>query len=80
MIVCVCKRVSDRDIARAVRAGCQSFLDLQRHLGAATGCGACASHIRSTLERHRRGGTEQGDTTLGADRLIDGAVPVASPT
>lgn len=41
MIVCVCHRVSDRDIARAVHGGCRSFGELQDDLRVATGCGAC---------------------------------------
>lgn len=41
MIVCVCHRVSDRDIVRAVHNGCRSFEQLQDDLLVATGCGAC---------------------------------------
>ena len=42
MIVCVCHRVSDRDIARHVRAG-MDFSDIQLELGVATQCGQCES-------------------------------------
>ena len=52
MIVCVCRRVSDRHIAAAVRDGCTSFEELQAELGVATGCGACNSCARETFERH----------------------------
>ncbi len=48
MIVCICHRVSDRDIHRAVHEGCRSFEDLQDELRVATGCGACtrcAAHL-----------------------------------
>jgi bacterioferritin-associated ferredoxin len=41
MIICVCHRVSDRDITREAHAGCTSFEQLQDNLGVATGCGAC---------------------------------------
>lgn len=41
MIVCVCHRVSDRDIRRAVGQGCPSFESLQDELLIATACGAC---------------------------------------
>ena len=51
MIVCVCRRVSDRHIAAAVRDGCTSFEELQAELGVATGCGACTGCARETLER-----------------------------
>jgi bacterioferritin-associated ferredoxin len=51
MIVCVCHRVSDRDIAHAVKAGCGSFDELQDELRVATGCGACNDCARQTFER-----------------------------
>jgi bacterioferritin-associated ferredoxin len=41
MIVCVCHRVSDRDIRRQVTSGCPSFDALQDELRVATACGAC---------------------------------------
>jgi bacterioferritin-associated ferredoxin len=53
MIVCVCHRVSDRDIAHAVRAGCESFDELQDELRVASGCGACSDCARDTFEAHR---------------------------
>jgi bacterioferritin-associated ferredoxin len=49
MIVCLCHRVSDRDIARAAHAGCESFEDLQASLHVATGCGRCGTCARETL-------------------------------
>jgi bacterioferritin-associated ferredoxin len=51
MIVCVCHRVSDRDIAHAVRAGCGSFDELQDELRVATACGACGDCARETFDR-----------------------------
>lgn len=45
MIVCVCRRVSDREIARHARAG-MSFDDLQFELGVGTQCGQCESCAR----------------------------------
>jgi bacterioferritin-associated ferredoxin len=41
MIVCLCHRVSDRDIAAAQREGCKSFEELQDTLRVGTACGAC---------------------------------------
>ena len=41
MIVCVCHRVSDRDIEREVRHGCGSFEELQDELRVGTACGRC---------------------------------------
>ena len=48
MIVCVCHRVSDRDIARHVRGG-MSFDDIQLELGVATQCGRCESCARDVV-------------------------------
>lgn len=53
MIICVCRRVSDRDIAQAARNGCGSFDDLQIDLGVATCCGRCAECAQETLSRHQ---------------------------
>ena len=52
MIVCVCHRVSDRDIARAARAGCASFDELQDALRVGTACGACQDCARDTFQAH----------------------------
>jgi bacterioferritin-associated ferredoxin len=43
VIICLCHRVTERDIAAAVRSGCDSFDALQDELRVATGCGAGAS-------------------------------------
>ena len=48
MIVCVCHRVSDREIARHARAG-MSFDDIQFELGVATQCGQCESCARDVV-------------------------------
>jgi bacterioferritin-associated ferredoxin len=42
MIVCVCRRISDHQIRRAVREGAQTLECLQFELGVATQCGRCA--------------------------------------
>ena len=51
MIVCVCRRVSDRDILAAARDGIRSFDELQSELGVAAACGACADCARDTWAR-----------------------------
>ncbi|QXL84867.1 bacterioferritin-associated ferredoxin [Comamonas sp. NLF-1-9] len=45
MIVCVCHRISDREIARHARAGL-SFDEIQLELGVATQCGCCEQTAR----------------------------------
>lgn len=57
MIVCLCHRVSDRDIAREVRAGCGSFEAVQDELRVGTACGACLEHAQSCFGEYTgRGG------------------------
>ena len=53
VIVCVCHRVSDRDIEREVRHGCASFEELQDELRVATACGRCAECAYDTFEAAR---------------------------
>jgi len=53
MIVCICHRVSDRDIAHTVRQGCNSFDELQFELGVATACGKCHDCAQQTFALHR---------------------------
>jgi bacterioferritin-associated ferredoxin len=48
MIVCVCRRVSDREIARHARAG-MDFEDIQFELGVATQCGQCECCAREVV-------------------------------
>ena len=48
MITCVCRRVSDREIARHARAG-MDFDDIQFELGVATQCGRCECSVREIV-------------------------------
>lgn len=57
MIVCVCHRVSDREIEREVRAGCESFPALQDELGVGTACGSCVDCAVELFEKAKRGGS-----------------------
>jgi bacterioferritin-associated ferredoxin len=50
VIVCVCHRVSDRDIEAEVRHGCHSFEDLQDDLHVGTACGSCLECARDTFD------------------------------
>ncbi len=50
MIVCVCHRVSERDVEREVHHGCQSFDGLQEELRVGTACGACLDCARDTFD------------------------------
>lgn len=49
MIVCLCHRVSDRDIRRAVAEGTRNFEVLQDETRAASACGACHDCAREVF-------------------------------
>lgn len=48
MIVCVCRRISDREIVRHARAG-MGFDEIQLELGVATQCGQCEGSARDVV-------------------------------
>jgi bacterioferritin-associated ferredoxin len=50
MIVCVCHRVSDKEIHHHASEG-KSFEDIQIDLGVATQCGRCEDCARDVVER-----------------------------
>jgi bacterioferritin-associated ferredoxin len=51
MIICICNRVSERDIDNAVIEGASSMCQLNERLRVGTGCGACVEHVRDCLNR-----------------------------
>lgn len=53
MIVCVCNRVSDRDIDRAVRDGAQAFELMLAETRAASCCGRCRDCAREVFDAAR---------------------------
>jgi bacterioferritin-associated ferredoxin len=50
MIVCVCRRISDREITRHAKAG-MSFDDIQFELGVGTQCGRCEGCARDIVDQ-----------------------------
>lgn len=50
MIVCQCKRVSDRKVASCVSKGCSSLRDLCAQTGAGRDCGSCVRQLRQMLD------------------------------
>jgi bacterioferritin-associated ferredoxin len=58
MIVCLCRRISDRDIERAVAHGARDFEQLQDDTCIARNCACCEDCAREVfdraLERHTR--------------------------
>ena len=68
MIVCVCRRVSDRQIRDAVRDGADSLEHLQIDLGVAMQCGRCADCATRVLcdARAVQHAKSQSATTVAA--------------
>lgn len=50
MIVCVCHRISDKEISRHAHMG-MSFDEIQLELGVATQCGNCEGCARSLVQQ-----------------------------
>jgi len=51
MIVCLCHRISDRDIAQAAREGMPDFETLQDETCLARNCGCCEEVARGVFEQ-----------------------------
>ena len=51
MIVCICQRVSDRDIVRVVREGARCFESVQIETGVAVRCGCCRDCAREVFDK-----------------------------
>jgi len=49
MIVCVCKRVSERELEAAIAGGADSVQALSRVTGCGTQCGRCIPTVREML-------------------------------
>jgi bacterioferritin-associated ferredoxin len=49
MIVCLCKRISDRDIERLAREGVREFEALQEETGVARHCACCEDYAREVF-------------------------------
>jgi len=74
MIVCVCHRVSDRDIAIAASSGCPNFEALQDDLRVATACGACLECACEVFEESRvQGGAPHAHSKAGAIQILRAA-------
>lgn len=58
MYVCVCNAVTERQIVKAVEAGCQTMKDLRDELGVGACCGRCAGCARSVLRQTVKAGNE----------------------
>lgn len=52
MYVCLCNRITDRQIRSAAESGASSVAELSRAFGLATGCGSCAEMAQDMLDEH----------------------------
>ena len=50
MYVCLCNKVTDRQIIRAHKKGAESLDDLKETLKVATTCGSCIEHAQMILD------------------------------
>ena len=74
MIVCVCHRISDREIAKHAHAG-MSFDEIQFELGVATQCGRCETCARDVVAKC----CARGQTAAIHNEVAAQAVQLASP-
>ena len=54
MIICICRNISERDIAEAVAQGCTSFAALQEELELGRSCGTCEQAARESFKEQGR--------------------------
>jgi bacterioferritin-associated ferredoxin len=54
LIVCHCRRVTDREVVAAMARGASSLSDLARECGAGTDCRGCRSTLEDLLAPERR--------------------------
>jgi bacterioferritin-associated ferredoxin len=53
MILCVCRGVSEREVAEVVAQGAASVAEVRRACGAGRDCGSCVADIRAHLDTAR---------------------------
>lgn len=53
MIVCVCKRISDKTIKEFIENGISDFRHLQAHCAVGSGCGKCIRFVEQMIEKRR---------------------------
>jgi bacterioferritin-associated ferredoxin len=68
MIVCLCHRVSDRDIVKAVESGTRCFEVLQDDLLVAVSCACCHDCAQEVFDKACESAAGRGGTT---DRLTE---------
>ena len=60
MLVCICKRINEKQVADAIENGASKWHDIHTHFGERPNCGKCKCEIRDALAAHR------GNDNVGA--------------
>jgi bacterioferritin-associated ferredoxin len=69
MYVCICKRVSDRELNRAIESGADTVHAVGEATGAGTDCGCCMDAIAGHLKQARAPRSCNGGCASGTCRL-----------
>lgn len=51
MYVCICRRITDKQIEALCRDGVTSLADVRARLGVANNCGRCGQHAREVVKQ-----------------------------
>lgn len=65
VIICLCHRVSDREIRKHVDDGAGNLHAVSQRCRAGSDCGSCASQLRQVIQR-RRDERERNDVDVAA--------------
>ena len=69
MVICICKRITDKQIQQAIADGANSLVDLQKKLGVSTRCGKCANFTKSLLSDYATAQALDGSQFIQAQNL-----------
>ena len=53
MIVCICNRITEGDVRKAARSGCESPEAAYACLGCEVQCGCCLDYARDVMDQER---------------------------
>lgn len=61
MIICICRKISDKQICNAIRNGDNTLEDLQISLGVCIQCRKCEKSVIQLIEDNEKDRTKAGD-------------------
>ena len=68
MYVCICNAVTDGQITKAIRSGCEDVSELSQRLGVGTCCGTClptAEELVQSVREAKLGQSQQANNASG---------------